>query len=186
MFAFVILDTTGKSLCTELPLAVSSCAPIALAVRWHYSSHSSHLLSLPSHCALSCSFNLLPLYQANPTGCLSKYNKRHGYKLGSTVKTTNQTPPNLCFGPACPSCLHTIITQDKANTSKLTSSIGHCAHRWGRSWPLHACHCSGTFFSSLKDSNFGTILTSIVNLLVSECCNVTFSVTGIEQHACHT
>lgn len=48
---------------------------------------SPHLLYLPSHTALGCSFNLLPLYQSNPTGCLCKHNKRHGYTLGSSVKT---------------------------------------------------------------------------------------------------
>lgn len=39
-------------------------------------------LSLPSHSALGCYFHLLPLYQAIPTVCLCKHNKRHGCTRG--------------------------------------------------------------------------------------------------------
>lgn len=100
----------------------------SLPVHWYYSYHSSHLLSVPSHTAFSCSFNLLPLYQANPTWCLSTDSKHHRCTLDSTVKPANKTQLNLCSGPLHPSCLLPFITQDKAKTSKLHCFIGHCLH----------------------------------------------------------
>lgn len=82
------------------------------SARWYHSSHSSHLLSLPSHAALGCSFNLLPLYQANPTARLCKHNKRPGCTPGSSGRTAKQTAANLGLGLLRPSCLPTLITQD--------------------------------------------------------------------------
>lgn len=71
-----------------------------------------HLLSLPSHAALGCSFHLLPLYQAIPTGCLCKHNERHGCTPGPGVGTAEKTGANLWTGPLRPSCLAALITQD--------------------------------------------------------------------------
>ncbi|MED6236204.1 hypothetical protein ATANTOWER_005803 [Ataeniobius toweri] len=87
-----------------------------------------------SHAALGCSFNLLPLYQANSTGCLSKRSQPHGCTPGFGVRMPNTTRPNLCSGPLYPSCLPTVITQDKANTSKIAGFIGHRIHTWGTLW----------------------------------------------------
>lgn len=75
-------------------------------------THLYDTLSLLSRFASGCSFHLLPLYQAIPTVCLCKHNKRHGCTRGPPVLGLLRKQANLWSGSLRPSCLAALTTQD--------------------------------------------------------------------------